>query len=135
MGHRRYFPNSRDLCGGLVAHFPAGWEFGGHSGVREVIESARKAFPDWTETIEDIIIEGDKAVSRYESTGVHKGFFRVRPRRENASSTTRCRSFGSKGASLRSSGACSRAGKAALNSSFFTSAHFERNPPPGRSEQ
>ena len=135
MGHRRCFPNSPDLCGGLVAHFPAGWQFRGHSGVREVIESARKAFPDWTETIEDIIIEGDKAVSRYESTGVHKGFFGVRLRRENASSSTRCRSFGSKGASLRSSGACSRAGKAALNSSFFTSAHFERNPPPGRSEQ
>jgi predicted ester cyclase len=60
----------------FVAHFPAGWEIRGHSGVREVIESARNAFPDWTETIEDIIVEGDKAVSRYVSTGVHKGFFR-----------------------------------------------------------
>jgi predicted ester cyclase len=60
----------------FVAHFPAGWEIRGHSGVREVIESARNAFPDWTETVEDIIVEGDKAVSRYVSTGVHKGFFR-----------------------------------------------------------
>jgi predicted ester cyclase len=60
----------------FVAHFPAGWEFKGHSGVRGVIESARIAFPDWTETVADIIIEGDKAVSRYVSTGVHKGYFR-----------------------------------------------------------
>jgi predicted ester cyclase len=60
----------------FVAHFPAGWEFSGRSGVREVIESARNAFPDRTETIEDIIIDGDKAVTRYVSPGVHKGFFR-----------------------------------------------------------
>jgi len=60
----------------FVAHFPAGWEFKGHSGVREVVESARTAFSDWTETVEDIIIEGDKAVSRYVSTGVHTGYFR-----------------------------------------------------------
>jgi predicted ester cyclase len=60
----------------FVAHFPAGWEIRGHSGVREVIESARIAFSDWTETVEDIIIEGDKAVSRYASTGVHTGYFR-----------------------------------------------------------
>jgi ketosteroid isomerase-like protein len=59
----------------FVAHFPAGWEFKGHLGVREVIESARIAYPDWTETVADIIIEGDKAVSRCVSTGVHKGFF------------------------------------------------------------
>jgi predicted ester cyclase len=33
-------------------------------------------FSGWTETVEDIIIEGDKAVSRYASTGVHTGYFR-----------------------------------------------------------
>ena len=60
----------------FVAHFPAGWEIKGHSGIREVIESARAAFSDWTETIEDIIIEDDKAVTRYVSTGVHTGDFR-----------------------------------------------------------
>jgi predicted ester cyclase len=60
----------------FVAHFPAGWEIRGRSGVREVIESARSAFSDWTETVEDIIIEGDKAVSRYVSTGVHNGYIR-----------------------------------------------------------
>jgi hypothetical protein len=41
----------------FVAHFPAGWEFKGHLDVREVVESARIAFPDWTETVADIIIE------------------------------------------------------------------------------
>jgi predicted ester cyclase len=52
----------------------------GHSGVRDAIERVRGAFPDWTETVEDIIIEGDKAVTRYVSTGVHKGpFFDLAP--------------------------------------------------------
>ena len=59
----------------FTARFPFGWEFNGRSGVREAIEDVRRAFSGWTETIQDIIIEGDKAVCRYVSTGVHKGFF------------------------------------------------------------
>jgi len=62
----------------FVGHMPQGGqysEFKGHSGVREVIEWVRSAFPEWTETVEDIIIEGDKVVTRYSSTGVHKGPF------------------------------------------------------------
>ena len=48
----------------FIGHFPAASPLGelrGHSGVRGAIESVRGAFPDWTETIEDIVIEGDKA--------------------------------------------------------------------------
>jgi hypothetical protein len=63
----------------FVAHFPFGWEFNGHTGIREAIESVRKAFSDWTETVQDIIIEGDNAVCRYVSTGVHNGLFRDQP--------------------------------------------------------
>ena len=62
----------------FIGHFPAASPLGelrGHSGVRGAIESVRGAFPDWTETIEDIVIEGDKAVTRYEGAGVHKGAF------------------------------------------------------------
>jgi hypothetical protein len=56
----------------------------GHSGVRDAIERVRQAFPDWTETVEDIIIDGDKAVTRYVSTGVHKGpFFDLAPTGEH----------------------------------------------------
>jgi predicted ester cyclase len=67
----------------FIGHFPKGSRLGelkGHSGVRDAIERVRRAFPDWTETVEDIIIEGDKAVTRYVSTGVHKGpFFDLAP--------------------------------------------------------
>ncbi len=67
----------------FIGHFPAASPFGelrGHSGVRGAIESVRRAFPDWTETIEDIVIEGDQVVTRYEGTGVHKeAFFSMPP--------------------------------------------------------
>lgn len=62
----------------FVAHMPRGWaisEFSGHSGIREAIDSIRSAFSDWTETVEDMIIEGDRVVTRYVSTGVHSGPF------------------------------------------------------------
>jgi predicted ester cyclase len=62
----------------FVAHMPKGWEqseFTGHSGVCEAIERIRAAFSDWTETIEDMIIEDDKVVTRYVSTGLHVGPF------------------------------------------------------------
>ena len=62
----------------FVGHFPKASPFGelkGHSGIRGAIETVRRAFPDWTETIEDIVIEGDKVVTRYKGTGVHKGAF------------------------------------------------------------
>src|SRR6266446_5106884 len=52
----------------FVGHFPKASRLGdlkGHSGVRDAIERVRQAFPDWTETVEDIIIDGDKAVTRY----------------------------------------------------------------------
>jgi predicted ester cyclase len=67
----------------FIGHFPKESRLGdlkGQSGVRDAIECVRRAFPDWTETVQDIIIEGDKAVTRYVSTGVHKGpFFDLAP--------------------------------------------------------
>lgn len=35
-----------------------------------------KSFPDWHETIEDIIAEGDKVWVRFTATGTHSGEFR-----------------------------------------------------------
>jgi predicted ester cyclase len=46
-------------------------ELKGHTDVGNAIESVRRAFPDWTETLQDIIVEGDKVVTRYVSTGLH----------------------------------------------------------------
>jgi predicted ester cyclase len=62
----------------FIGHFPSGSRLGdlkGQSGVRDAIERVRRAFSDWTETVEDIIIEGDKAVTRYVSTGVFEGAY------------------------------------------------------------
>ncbi len=39
-----------------------------------------KGFPDWHETIEDIVAEGDKVVVRFKATGTHTGeFFGLSP--------------------------------------------------------
>lgn len=63
----------------FAAHMPKGWgpseSRDGHDGIRRAIERLRKAFPDWREHIEDIVIEGDKAAVRYYSTGTQLGPF------------------------------------------------------------
>lgn len=47
----------------------------GHEGVAMGVRRIRAAFPDWTETIEDLFGAGDRVVSRYVSTGTHRGEF------------------------------------------------------------
>ena len=73
----------------FIGHFPKGsplGELNGHTGVKNAIERVRRAFPDWTETVEDVIVEGDKVVTRYVSTGVHKDpFFDLAPTGKRAS--------------------------------------------------
>lgn len=59
----------------FVGHFPKGSPLGelkGHGGVKDAIKHVRCAFHDFTESIQDMIIDGDKIVTRYVSTGVHK---------------------------------------------------------------
>ena len=61
----------------FIGHFPRAGigDLKGQGHVRDTIERVRRAFTDWTETVEDIIIDGDKAVTRYISTGIHKEAF------------------------------------------------------------
>lgn len=62
----------------FVAHMPKGWErseFVGHSGVAEALQRIRNAFPDWHEEIADLILSKNRAVTRYVSTGTHRGRF------------------------------------------------------------
>ena len=42
-------------------------------GLKQLFNMAFKAFPDWHETIEDIIAEGDKVWIRVTATGTHTG--------------------------------------------------------------
>jgi len=46
---------------------------GGREGLKQLFAMAFKAFPDWHETIEDIIAEGDKVWVRVTTTATHKG--------------------------------------------------------------
>ena len=47
----------------------------GREGLKKLIAMGLNAFPDWHETIEDIIAEGDKVWVRLTYTGTHKGEF------------------------------------------------------------
>lgn len=63
---------------GFVAHMSKSWEvpeIHGHEGVRKAILDLRSAFPDWHESVVDMVIEGDRVVTRYISTGTHEGPF------------------------------------------------------------
>jgi len=44
-------------------------------GLKQLFNMGLKAFPDWHETIEDIIAEGDKVWVRLSYTGTHRGEF------------------------------------------------------------
>ncbi len=62
----------------FIGHMPKGWErseFCGHEGVRDAILRVRNAFSGWREDIQELLIDGDKAVTRYISTGTHTGPF------------------------------------------------------------
>lgn len=45
----------------------------GHAGVAQYMDQIRGAFPDFTNTVEEVISEGDKAFARLTYTGTHKG--------------------------------------------------------------
>jgi C-1 hydroxylase len=47
----------------------------GREGLKQLISMGVNAFPDWLETVEDIIAEGDKVWVRLTYTGTHKGEF------------------------------------------------------------
>jgi len=50
-----------------------GGKFTGPEGFRQFVQIYRGAFPDVRLTIEDLIAEGDKVVSRWTATGTQKG--------------------------------------------------------------
>jgi steroid delta-isomerase-like uncharacterized protein len=43
--------------------------------VRAGLLNTRTAFPDWHEHVVDMVAEGDRVVTRYVSTGTHRGDF------------------------------------------------------------
>ena len=58
----------------VVTHTPMG-EFRGPEAIREMYESDREGFSDSTETIHDVIAEGDTVAMRLTERGTHDGEF------------------------------------------------------------
>ena len=56
-----------------VGHEPVFGDSHGVEGARRFAADFRQAFPDIQTTIEDIVAEGDKIVTRFSSRGTHQG--------------------------------------------------------------
>ena len=59
VSHQHSHPNVRDVRG--------------VSALAQFVREFRDAFPDFQDTIDDQVAEGDKVVTRFTSTGTHKG--------------------------------------------------------------
>ena len=58
---------------------PDGWPKG-PDGLKMLVREWRTGFPDMSETIDDMIAEGDRVVGRFTLTGTHRGpFFGIEP--------------------------------------------------------
>lgn len=59
----------------FVCHYLTDSEWHGIEGAKTEITNWRKLFPDWHEEVVDFIVEKDKVVIRYNSTGTHSGTY------------------------------------------------------------
>ena len=57
----------------FISHDPVAGEIRGVEGLKQYAPMVLTAFPDFQITTEDQIAEGDKVVTRWSSTGTHKG--------------------------------------------------------------
>lgn len=62
-----------------VLHFPGMPALVDRAGHKALVVMFRTAFPDWVETVEDVVAEGDKVVIRVTGTGTHQGEFQGIP--------------------------------------------------------
>jgi steroid delta-isomerase-like uncharacterized protein len=76
-GHVELIPTL--YADGYVGHFPGGTTLNGREDIQAEVENVRSAFPDWTETVEQIVADGDWIVTVYRSTGTHSAEFLGNP--------------------------------------------------------
>jgi len=62
----------------FVGHFPAE-TVNGREGLAAQVSAHRSSFPDWTEKVEDEIVDGDRVVIRFTSRGTNMGKFLGNP--------------------------------------------------------
>jgi steroid delta-isomerase-like uncharacterized protein len=60
----------------FVGHHPGQPDWIGPESVKRVVIAIREAFPDFRESVEDVLVEGDKVATRFTSTGTHLGAYR-----------------------------------------------------------
>ena len=60
----------------FVGHHPRMPDWVGPEAVKQAVQTMRGAFPDFTESVEDVIGEGDRIVTRFTSSGTHLGMLR-----------------------------------------------------------
>ncbi len=60
---------------GYVNHNAFPGEGGGVNGIKQTALALRTGFPDWHESLEDLIAEGDKVACRVTAQGTHRGEF------------------------------------------------------------
>jgi steroid delta-isomerase-like uncharacterized protein len=57
----------------FVGHHPGTPDYVGATSVKLVVQRLREAFPDFRETVEEVIVEGDKVVTRFTASGTQLG--------------------------------------------------------------
>jgi steroid delta-isomerase-like uncharacterized protein len=57
----------------FVGHHPGGADWVGRDAVKLVVRATRAAFPDFHESVEDVVVQGDRVVTRFVASGTHLG--------------------------------------------------------------
>jgi steroid delta-isomerase-like uncharacterized protein len=57
----------------VVWHVPGGQDLRGIEEAKQFVSTYLEAFPDTSFSVEDMLAEGDKVISRYTVTGTHQG--------------------------------------------------------------
>jgi predicted ester cyclase len=60
----------------FVGHHPGQPDWVGPDAVKHAVVNARTTFPDFAEHVEDVIVEGDRVVTRFTASGTHLGPYR-----------------------------------------------------------
>lgn len=76
------------LAPDYVLHFPGVPEPVDSEGHKQLVTMFRNAFPDWQESVDDVIAEGDRVVIRVTGSGTHLGEFMGVPPTGNRVVTT-----------------------------------------------
>lgn len=58
-----------------IEHGPFGQDVHGRDAIKEELTSYREAFPDFSATVEDVVVDGDTVAMRVTLRGTHEGEF------------------------------------------------------------